>query len=106
MTNNPTLRKISFYDNQLKNLTGIQIIETLRTNKNLVKLKLRYNRIQLRIVEEISRLIKLNLDDDKKRIIPNIKKEIRNNFITDDDFIETNAKIEAARSNLTIVFKI
>ena len=106
MTNNPTLRKISFYDNQLKNLTGIQIIETLRTNKNLVKLKLRYNRIQLRIVEEISRLIKLNLDDDKKRIIPNIKKEIRNNFIIDDDFIETNAKIEAARSNLTIVFKI
>ena len=75
----------------------------MRTNNNLVKLKLRYNRIQLRIVEEIARLVKLNLDDDKKRVIPNIKKEIRNNFITDDDFYQTNLKIEASRLNLILV---
>jgi hypothetical protein len=79
------------------------MIETLRNNNNIIKLKLRYNRIQLRIIEEISRLVKLNNDDDKKKKIPNIKKEIRNIYVNDENFKETGEKINVTKNNLANV---
>ncbi len=97
------MKVLNFYDNQIQNEAGIQMIETLRNNNNIIKLKLRYNRIQLRIIEEISRLVKLNNDDDKKKKIPNIKKEIRNIYVNDENFKETSEKINVTKNNLANV---
>ena len=101
--NNTSLKILNFYDNQIQNEAGIQLIESLRNNHNIVGLKLRYNRMQLRILEEINRLVKLNNEENIKKKIPNIKKEIRNIYINDDNFKETSDKIVVTKSNLVNV---
>lgn len=94
------MKYINFFDNQLKNETGSALIDILRTNKNLTKIKLRFNRVQVRIVEEIKRLLKGNKDNEKMKFIPNLKREIRQNFINEGDFDQTDVKIQETGVNV------
>ena len=103
LVNNPSLISLNFYDNQLKNEAGTALIEVLRTNKNLTKVTLKFNRIQNLIVEEIERLLKQNAVLYKQKYIPNLKKEIRQNYVTNGDFDQTDAKIMDAGNNIKIV---
>ena len=91
---------MNFFDNQLRNETGSALIDILRHNKNITKINLKFNRIQVRILEEIKRLIKSNADNSKQKYIPNLKKEIRTNFVTDDDFEQTDVKINDTGINV------
>ena len=90
---------MNFFDNQINNDAGILLIDSLRSNKYLKKINLKYNRIQLRILEEIARLTKENSEKNNSKYIPNLRKDIRNNFITDEDFVYTGTKINDAKVN-------
>lgn len=91
---------INFFDNQLRNESGTAFIESLRKNKNLLKIVLKYNRVQLRVLDEIKRLLKQNGENYKKKYVPNLKKEIKANFITEKDFETTNIKIQETGVNV------
>jgi hypothetical protein len=99
LSKNTTLKTINFFDNQLGNDTGTSLIDILRYNKNIIKLKLKFNRIQARLTEEIKRLIKNNFDNQKRKYIPNLKREIRNLHVTEADFEQTDIKIQELSVN-------
>ncbi len=88
------------YDNQLRNETGTALIESLRKNKNILLIHLKYNRIQLRVLDEIKNLIKQNGDNYKKKYIPNLQREIKMSYITNNDFEITNNKIQETGINV------
>ena len=94
------MKSINFYDNQLRNESGTALIESLRKNKNILQIQLKYNRVQLRVLEEINKLLKQNGDNYKKKYIPNLKKEIKMTFITENDFEVTNNKIQETGINV------
>lgn len=91
---------MNFYDNQLRNETGTALIESLRKNKNILQIQLKYNRLQIRVLEEIKRLLKQNCDNYKKKYIPNLRKEIKMTYITENDFDMTNNKIQETGINV------
>lgn len=98
---------MNFYDNQLRNETGTALIESLRKNKNILQIQLKYNRMQLRVLEEIKKLLKQNGDNYKKKYIPNLKREIKMTYITENDFEITNNKIQETGvnvGNVNIIF--
>ena len=94
-----SIEKLNFFDNQLRNESGTSLIQSLRANRNIIKVNIKLNRIHTRIIEEIRRLIKINIDNSKMKYIPNLKKEIRQNFVEDTDFAETEKKIHEIFDN-------
>lgn len=107
LNKNSSIKKLNFFDNQLRNETGSALIDSLRFNKNILKITLKFNRIQSRILDEIKRLIKMNNDNSKQKYIPNLKREIRNNYVTENDFEITEAKIQETGSyikNVKLIF--
>jgi hypothetical protein len=56
--------------------------------------------MQSRIVDEINRLVKSNADNYKQKYIPNLKREIRQNFITQVDFENAEIKIQETSKNV------
>ena len=75
---NRGLKRINFFDNQLKNEIGNLFIEILETNKNLISINLVYNRVQMKTIEEINRILKLNHEKQKAKFIPNLQRDIKN----------------------------
>lgn len=106
MENNVSIKILNFYDNQLRNESGTSFIESLRKNSNILQLQLKYNRMQLRILDEIKRLLKQHGDNYKKKYIPNLKKEIKMTYITENDFEFTNNKIQETGINVENVMTI
>ena len=96
---NVALKQINFFDNQLKNETGSNLIEVLRTNITLSKINLKFNGIQIRTLDEIERQIKTNKEVLKVKKIPNLRKEIRSTYVTDQDFEIVDNKIKEAALN-------
>ena len=75
---NRGLKRINFFDNQLKNEIGNLFIEILESNKNLVYINLIYNRVQMKTIEEINRILKINAERQKSKFIPNLQRDIQN----------------------------
>ena len=78
MKYNRCLKKINFYDNQLKNEIGNAFIELLEVNKTLISINLIYNRVQIKTMDEINHILKLNNEKQKAKFIPNLQKDIKN----------------------------
>lgn len=74
---NRTLKVINFYDNQLHNEIGNLFIEILETNKNLIHINLNYNRIQVKTIEEINKILKSNYEKQKVSFVPDLLKNIK-----------------------------
>ena len=74
---NRTLKVINFYDNQLHNEIGNLFIEILETNKNLIHINLNYNRIQVKTIEEINKILKSNYEKQKVSFVPGLLKNIK-----------------------------
>jgi Leucine-rich repeat (LRR) protein len=94
-----SIKKLNFFDNQLRNESGTSLIQSLRANRNIIKVNIKLNRMHTRIIEEIKRLIKINTGNSKMKYIPNLKKEIRQIFVEDNDFAETEKKIHEIYDN-------
>ena len=78
MKYNRTLKKVNFFDNQLTDEMGNIFIEILEMNKSLVNVNLMYNRVQIKTIEDINKLLKTNAENKKARIIPDLQKDIKN----------------------------
>lgn len=96
---NRHLTDINFFDNQLKNETGTSLIEVLRQNINIQKIGLKFNGVQTRTIEEIERQLKNNQEILKHKKLPNLRKEIRSTYITDQDFENVDLKIKETALN-------
>ena len=73
---NHSLKKLNFFDNLLKNDMGEYILDILETNKTLIYINLWYNYIQIKKIEEINHILKINSDRKKEGFIPNLQKDI------------------------------
>lgn len=104
---NKTLKNINFYDNEIRNETGSSLIEILRLNPNLHRINLKFNAIQSKTLDEIGRQLKANRDIINFKKIPNLRKEIRSNYINDQDFENIDLKIkESAVTYQNLVEKL
>jgi Ran GTPase-activating protein (RanGAP) involved in mRNA processing and transport len=103
---NSTIKVLNFFDNQLKNETGTALVDILRHNKNITKINLKFNRIPTRLQEEIDRLIKKNSENYKQTFVPNLKKEIRQIYVTENDFEHCDHRIHETGANLKNVINL
>ena len=103
LAKNNSIKYLNFFDNEIKNEAGNALIEVLRTNHNIIKLNLKFNRIQMRVNQEIKRLIKVNKENYKNKIVPNLKMNIRQNFVHPTDFEIIDFKIQETSQNATNV---
>ena len=78
MKYNRTLKKVNFFDNQLTDEMGNIFIEILEINKSLVNVNLMYNRVQIKTIEDINKILKINAENKKARFIPDLQKDIKN----------------------------
>ena len=74
---NHVLKRLNFYDNQLKNGMGTIILGILESNKTLLNINLMYNRIQKKTIEEINKTLKLNKEKQKAKFMPNLIRDIK-----------------------------
>ena len=74
---NRALKRINFFDNQLKNEMGNLFIEILENNKTLININLIYNRVQMKTIDEINRILKLNNEKQKSKFLPNLIRDIK-----------------------------
>ena len=75
---NQHLKKINFFDNQITNVVGSLFLEILNTNKSLRSVNLLLNKVQLRTIEEINRILKSHAQKEKEKYIPDLHKAIKN----------------------------
>ena len=75
---NQHLKKINFFDNQITNVVGNLFLEILSTNKNLRSVNLLLNKVQLRTIEEINKILKSHSNKEKAKYIPDLHKAIKN----------------------------
>jgi Ran GTPase-activating protein (RanGAP) involved in mRNA processing and transport len=100
LAKNSKIKTLNFFDNQLKNETGTALVDVMRYNKNITKINLKFNRIPTRIQEEIDKLLKKNSENYKQTFVPNLKREIRQIYVTENDFEHTDYKIQETGTNL------
>jgi Ran GTPase-activating protein (RanGAP) involved in mRNA processing and transport len=78
MKYNRTLKKINFYDNELKNEMGELFLKILETNRTLIYINLIFNKVQMKTIDEINHILKINCERQKARFVPNLQRDIRN----------------------------
>ena len=74
---NTALKYLNLYDNQIRNEIGKYVMKILDKNKSLIKINLLFNRVQLKTIEEINEKLKKNCIKERKRIVPEIQRSIR-----------------------------
>ena len=97
------MEHINFFDNQLGNEFASQLLEVLRSNQIFKYVNLKYNRVSVRLIDEITKRISENKKSFKKKLVPHLKREIENIQVTDKDFEECKGKIEEVVTNKEVV---
>ena len=102
---NRCLKKINFSDNQLKNEMGNLFIEILEANKTLININLIYNRIQIKTMDEINRILKINHEKQKAKFIPNLLRDIKNLQFNPELFQFYTQNIKNKKAQQKILYK-
>jgi Ran GTPase-activating protein (RanGAP) involved in mRNA processing and transport len=105
LKNNISLKYINLYDNQLHDETGNLIIEILEVNKCLVHINLNFNRIQVRIIEEINKTLNQNYDKQKINFIPGLLRNIKDLEFQPELFTILSKKILEKKSLQNFLYK-
>ena len=105
MKYNRCLQKINFSDNQLKNEMGNLFIEILEANKTLININLIYNRVQIKTMDEINRILKMNHEKQKAKFIPNLLRDIKNLQFNPELFQFYTQNIKTKKSQQKILYK-
>ena len=90
---NKTINELNFYDNLLKNETATSLVEVIRSNFNITSINLNYNGIYTKTLEEINKQLTLNIEKNRIQKVPNLKKEIKQSYISELDFKNIDNKI-------------
>ena len=102
---NRALKRINFFDNQLKNEMGNLFIEILESNKTLININLIYNRVQMKTMDEINRILKLNNEKQKAKFLPNLQKDIKSLQFNPELFSFYTQNIKNKRSQQEVLYK-
>ena len=105
MKYNRTLKRINFYDNQLTNEMGKLFIEILESNKTLIYVSLMYNKIQIKNMDEVNRLLKINKERQKAKILPNILRDVKNLHFNPESFKYYTQNIQKKRAQQKVLYK-
>ena len=102
---NRALKRINFFDNQLKNEMGSLFIEILENNKTLINVNLIYNRVQMKTIDEINRILKLNNEKQKAKFLPNLLKDIKSLQFNPELFSFYTQNINNKKSQQEVLYK-
>jgi uncharacterized protein YoxC len=102
---NRALKRINFFDNQLKNEMGNLFIEILESNKTLININLIYNRVQMKTIDEINRILKLNNEKQKAKFIPNLLRDIKGLQFNPELFKFYTDNIQNKKTQQEILYK-
>ena len=105
MKYNRSLKRVNFFDNQLKNEMGNLFIEILESNKTLININLIYNRVQMKTIDEINRILKLNNEKQKAKFIPNLLRDIKGLQFNPELFNFYTENIKNKRSQQEVLYK-
>jgi len=102
---NRALKRVNFFDNQLKNEMGNLFIEILESNKTLIYVNLIYNRVQMKTIDEINRILKLNNEKQKAKFLPNLLRDIKGLQFNPELFSFYTQNINNKKSQQEILYK-
>lgn len=102
---NRALKRVNFFDNQLKNEMGNLFIEILESNKTLININLIYNRVQMKTIDEINRILKLNNEKQKAKFIPNLLRDIKGLQFNPELFSFYTENINNKKSQQEVLYK-
>ena len=105
LINNHSLKYINLYDNQLHDEIGNLFIEILDTNKSLVHINLNYNRIQVKTIEDLNKILKINYDKQKNSFIPDLLRNIKDLEFQPEQFSILSKKILEKKSLQNFLYK-
>ena len=105
LKNNITLKSINLYDNQLHDEIGKLFIELLDINKTLIYINLNYNRIQVKTMEELNKILKINHDKQKNSFIPDLVQNIKELEFQPEQFSILSKKILEKKSLQKFLYK-
>lgn len=100
---NRALKSLNLYDNQLKNDSGTVLVDLLITNKVLKYINVGFNRIQMKLIEEINRRLKINAQKQKSKFLPNLIKQINSLQTDPEEFMNIGIKIKEENANFKLL---
>ena len=100
---NRALKSLNLYDNQLKNDSGTILVDLLITNKVLKYINVGFNRIQMKLIEEINRRLKINAQKQKSKFLPNLIKQINSLQTDPEEFMNIGIKIKEENANFKLL---
>ena len=102
---NTTLKKINLFDNELRNLIGTKIIDILDVNKTILHINLLFNRVTVKTIDEINKKLKVNMEKEKARYVPNLIKYINEMQFDTEQFNILANEIKAKKKQLNFLYK-
>ena len=102
---NRALKRINFFDNQLKNEMGNLFIEILESNKCLININLIYNRVQMKKIDEINRILKLINEKQKSKFLPNLIRDIKGLQFNPELFSFYTQSIQNRKNQQEVLYK-
>jgi len=102
---NNSLNSINLYDNQLHNEIGNLIMEVLQTNKTLVYINLYYNRIPIKKIDEINKILKLNENQQKLKLVPDLIKSVKDLEFNPEEFGLLTTKIKQKKREQNYLYQ-
>ncbi len=100
---NHILKYLNLYDNQLKNEMGNLIVEILSGNRTLLSVNVGFNRIPIKVIDEINRKLKINNERLKQKFVPTLEKQIKDHSINPDMFKFLSKKIKDSQTYQTYI---
>ena len=101
---NRALKKLNFYDNQLSNEMGELFIDILESNKTLIYVNLMYNKIQIKNMDEVNRLVKINFEKQKEKFLPNLLRDIKNLHFNPESFQYYSENIQKKKAQQKVLY--
>ena len=95
---NRNLKHLNLFDNQLKNEMGNLLVDILSHNKTLLTVNVGFNRIPIKVIDEINKKLKVNEEKLKSKFIPNLVKQIKENNIHPEMFRFLTKKIKHSQT--------
>ena len=102
---NTSLKSLNLYDNQLHNEIGNLIMEVLQTNKTLVYINLYYNRIPIKKIDEINKILKLNENQQKLKLVPDLIKSVKDLEFNPEEFGLLTTKIKQKKREQNYLYQ-
>ena len=105
LVSNQSLKSINLYDNQLHDEIGNLFIEVLEINRHITHVNLNYNRIQVKTIEDMNKILKINYDKQKISFIPDILKNIKELEFQPEQFTILSKKILEKKTLQNFLYK-